>query len=242
MLTPARAILLDVEGTTSPISFVYEILFPYARHHLESFLEEQGDTPELSGVLEDLQRENAADVSAGAPLFPGTKKQGYFTEVAAYCLWLMDRDRKVTPLKTLQGMIWRKGFQSGDLHGEIYEDVAICLQRWHAEGRLVAIYSSGSVLAQKLVFGNTRYGDLTRYICAFFDTSIGGKREGRSYGHIISQLQIPPRDALFVSDITEELDAASAAGLQVALSIRPGNVKQANEAVYSAVYSFHELP
>lgn len=242
MHNPIRAILLDVEGTTSPISFVSETLFPYARCHLESFLEQEGASPELSGILDDLKRENAADASAGAPPFPNKKEQNYFSDVATYCLWLMDRDRKSTPLKALQGMIWRKGFHSGDLHGEVYEDVAICLRQWHAQGRLVAIYSSGSVLAQKLVFGNTRYGDLTRYICGFFDTSVGAKREGRSYSHIISKLGVSPRETLFVSDITEELDAASAAGLQVALSIRPGNVKQANLAVYSTICSFHELP
>src|SRR5205807_469304 len=141
-------------------------------------------------------------------------------------------------LKALQGLIWREGFALGNLSGEVYEDVAICLRRWHECGRLTAIYSSGSVLAQMLVFGNTRYGDLTKYICTFFDTGIGGKRDPASYGRIVSKLEAPADETLFISDVTEELDAAHAAGLQVALSIRPGNTKQANPAAYPAIRAF----
>jgi len=237
-----RAILLDIEGTTSSIGFVYETLFPYARKHIESFLEEQRSDAEAAGALVLLRDENSADIGDGAPLVPGPQDDNCIRQSAAYCLWLMDRDRKSGPLKTLQGMVWRQGFEAGHLLGEIYQDVASSLKRWRKEGRRVAIYSSGSVLAQRLLFEHTRYGDLTGDIDAFFDTNIGSKKDPESYERIVSRLEVAPDQTLFVSDTIAELDAAVAARLHVALSVRPGNVFQPNPAGYFSIHSFSELP
>ena len=213
-----EALLLDVEGTTTPIDFVTRTLFPYAREHVSVFLAARRGEP---GVAEDLARlceENAADVAGGegAPAWGA----GSAEEVVGYVHWLMDRDRKSTGLKALQGRIWEEGYRRGDLRGEVYDDVPAAFRRWRDEGRRIAIFSSGSVLAQQLLFRHSTAGDLTPFLDAHFDTTTGPKRQPDSYTLIAGHLGLPPRSVLFASDVAEELDAARAAGMESALCAR----------------------
>lgn len=244
-MVPAKLtqiILLDVEGTTAPISFVYEKLFPYARKNIRSYLMQHGDQPEIQDALVSLQEENSHDLKDGAPDFSRNQGDGkYIDSAVAYCLWLMDRDRKTTPLKTLQGHIWKEGFARHELQSEVFPDVPECFAAWRKQGRRIAIYSSGSVAAQKMVFENTPFGNLTPHIEAFFDTHVGPKKNATSYARIIKELKASPADVLFVSDVPEELDAAVAAGMLVALAVRPGNAQYPNPSNYPVVSSLHEF-
>lgn len=193
-----QAILLDIEGTTSSISFVTETLFPYARAHLRDFLTEHAD--------------------AAAPILaevPGDDP------VATLLDWI-DEDRKAIPLKTLQGMIWALGYADGTLKGHVYPDTPDALRRWRGEGIPVHIYSSGSVAAQKLLFRNSVAGDLTPLLSGYFDTTSGPKRDAGSYAKIAATLGLPPAAMLFVSDVQAEVDAARDAGMQAALIAREG--------------------
>ncbi len=239
----AKIILLDVEGTTAPISFVYEKLFPYARKNIRPYLMRHQDHPEVQEALRQLKEENARDLPEGAPNFRQKEKEAadYIDSAVAYCLWLMDRDRKTTPLKTLQGQIWKEGFAQLELESEVFPDVPECFAAWCKQGRRIAIYSSGSVAAQKLVFENTRFGNLTPYIETFFDTRIGSKKDVNSYAQIIRELGAAPADVLFVSDVPDELDAAAAAGMSIALAVRPGNPTYPNSANYPVVNSLNQF-
>ena len=194
-----RVVLLDIEGTTTPISFVYDTLFPYARSHLRAFLARRQHEPDVARAVSMLEDEPEA---------------------------LMDRDSKSPGLKALQGMIWQEGYESGALRGVVFDDVPEALRRWRAAGIRAAIYSSGSVLAQRLIFGTTQFGDLTPELDAFFDTAVGAKREASSYRTIATELRCEPGEILFVSDVMQELSAAAAAGCQVALIVRQGNPAQ----------------
>ena len=236
--SPYRSILLDVEGTTSPISFVYETLFPHARKRLGPFLHEHSSDPAVTSVFQELRSANVSDVSAGAPAITS---RDLIRESTDYLLWLMDHDRKTAPLKTLQGMIWERGFKQGELQSEIFADVPVCLVQWHKAGLKTAIYSSGSVLAQKMLFSHTPYGDLTNLISAYFDTAVGPKKQPLSYKRIARELQVPAEQVIFVSDIAEELEAARTAGLGTALSVRPGNQEQNGAAKYRIIHSLAEL-
>jgi enolase-phosphatase E1 len=233
-----RSVLLDVEGTTSPISFVYGTLFPYARERLASFLHERLSDPTVNSVFQELRSANPNDVPLGAPAMTG---RDLIREITDYLLWLMDRDRKTAPLKILQGLIWEQGFAQGKLQTEIFADVPVCLLQWHEAGLQTAIYSSGSVLAQKMMFTHTPYGDLTNLISGYFDTGVGPKRQPQSYKRIVAALQVTAEQVIFVSDIAEELEAARAAGLGTALSIRPGNQVQTGAAKYRAIHSLADL-
>src|SRR5262249_49490462 len=160
---------------------------------------------------------------------------------ARYVHWLMDRDRKSTPLKSLQGKIWEAGYRSGELRGRVFDDVPPALIEWSEQGKRIAIYSSGSVLAQRLLFGCTDAGDLTRFITSYFDTAVGDKREAGSYRLIAEALETEPTRIVFISDVANELAAAESAGLSVLLSIRPGNPAQDNANAYRAIHSFAEV-
>jgi enolase-phosphatase E1 len=236
--SPFRRVLLDIEGTTSPISFVYETLFPYARTRLDLFLHEHSSDPAVTTVFEELKSANLNDVPDGAPAITG---QDLLQEITSYLFWLMDRDRKTAPLKALQGLIWEEGFRQGELHGEIFPDVPVCLRQWHEAGLQTAIYSSGSVLAQQMMFRYTRYGDLTNLISGYFDTGVGPKKQPQSYQRIVADLQVTAEQVMFVSDVAEELEAARTAGLGTALSIRPGNQAQNDAAKYQAIHSLADL-
>lgn len=229
---PVRAVLLDIEGTTTPIDFVYRTLFPFARRHMRAYLTEHPD--ELQAEWSVLRAEHVADASQG--LQPPALDEAALVETAtAYLHWLMERDRKATPLKTLQGQIWEAGYRSGELKSVVYADVPPALARWQAQGRRVCIYSSGSVLAQRLLFQFTAAGDLTPFLSGYFDTAVGAKREVTSYQSIADALQLAPAEILFCSDVTAELQAAGESGMQTLLLVRPGNPPQAGaECFYQA--------
>ena len=207
-----RGILLDIEGTTTPIAFVYQVLFPYARRHLAAYAR--------SADLTDLRREYEADVRGG------NDPPDWSIDPVPYIHWLMDQDRKSTGLKRIQGEIWLAGYRNGELHGEVFNDVPPALQRWHAAGIDVRIFSSGSILSQRLVFSTTASGDLTKYLNGYFDTTTGPKNEAASYQRIANAFGIPASEILFVSDVARELDAARDAAMQTLLCVRPGNHPQ----------------
>jgi enolase-phosphatase E1 len=203
-----KAILTDIEGTTSSLSFVKDVLFPYAAEHLPDFVRSHRDEPPVAALLED-----ARAVADGA---------GDEEALIAQLLDWIATDRKITPLKALQGLIWEEGYARGDFSGHVYADAARRLRDWHRAGLSLYVYSSGSVHAQKLLFGHTDYGDLTPVFDGFFDTRIGGKRERESYSAIASEIGLPPGEILFLSDILEELDAAHDAGMATIALRREG--------------------
>ena len=237
-----RGVVLDIEGTTTPISFVYDELFPYARENLREFLETHGPSGLLAEVDRQLREEHAADVARGdaPPPLPADLSGGNATDLEPYVLWLMDRDRKSPGLKLLQGLIWQRGFADGTLRGNLFPDVARALERWNEGSIDVAIYSSGSVLAQRLIFGHTADGDLTPRISQFFDATIGPKRSADSYRHIASELGRAPNELLFLSDVHAELSAARAAGFRALLCVRPGNPEPARDDE-SNIQTFDEI-
>lgn len=192
---PVRAILTDIEGTTSSIDFVIETLFPYARKHLAAYVAAHPET--------------IANVPGDDP-------------VATLIGW-MDADAKETPLKSLQGLIWTDGYADGALRGHVYPDAVSALKRWHADGRKLYVFSSGSVTAQKLLFRHSISGDLTPLFSGYFDTTMGAKREVASYAKIADAVELPASNILFLSDTAAEVAAARAAGLQALLIDRAGN-------------------
>ena len=232
-----RAILLDIEGTTTPIAFVHEVLFPYARVHAREFLANNIDDDNVRADVMRLHEEHAADVTNDPP--PALNDD--LDALVAYVEWLIARDRKSTGLKSLQGKIWRQGYTNGSLKSQVYADVAPAFERWRARGWTINIFSSGSTLAQQLLFAHTEAGDLTGFISAYFDTNVGRKGEAESYRKIAEALNARPDEILFVSDVVAELDAAKEAGMQTLLSIRPGNQPQQHAERYRAIYSFDSV-
>ena len=242
-----RLYLLDVEGTLAPCSLTSEQLYPYARAHFESFvrqgiaaLEEKGGNLEPSDLaagslfqdLALLQAENHAETYPEAPrilphrslAFQRTDREpsDAIPDILAYINWLMNRENNSVALKSLQGKIWKAGFESGELKGTLFEDVPRAFARWSAEGR-IAIYSSGSISAQQEFFRHSIFGNLTGFISAYFDTRIGLKNEASSYAAIAAEMQVDPPEACFFSDSPRELYAAQAAGMETRLVCRPGN-------------------
>jgi enolase-phosphatase E1 len=199
------AILTDIEGTTTSISFVKDVLFPYARARLADFVRQHGHEPETRALLNEVGAPDDAQA------------------VAQLIAW-MDEDRKIAPLKALQGLIWASGYGDGDFHGHVYPDAARQLRAWKARGLALHIFSSGSVQAQKLLFGFTEFGDLTALFSGFFDTRIGAKQEAQAYSAIAGQIGLAPAKVLFLSDIGAELDAAQAAGMRVCQLLRAGAI------------------
>jgi enolase-phosphatase E1 len=225
-------ILLDIEGTTTPIAFVTATLFPYARTHFPLYLERQGGTPEVRQAVARLHDEYERDRGNGESV-PEWSPLAYLT-------WLMDRDRKSPALKDLQGRIWEEGYRNGTLVGQVYEDVPRALARWRDAGRAVGIYSSGSVLAQQWLFRRSTAGDLTPLLAWHFDTAVGAKQDPASYARIAADVNLTPDEILFVSDVAAELDAAREAGMRTAMSVRPGNPPQPEHG-HPAVTSFDQL-
>ncbi len=229
-----RAILLDIEGTTTPIDFVHKTLFPFAKERLGDFVAANFDG--LNDLITELRAEYIREKDP-SDVLPGDAPD----QVSAYLKYLIDIDRKSTPLKEIQGEIWKQGYEAGLLKSEIYDDVPRAFARWSAAGKSIAIYSSGSVLAQQLLFRYTDHGDLTGYIANYFDTITGGKRAAGSYSTICGSLGLSPASVKFVSDIPAELDAASEAGLATVLSIRPGNAPVENAGRWSVATSFDDI-
>jgi enolase-phosphatase E1 len=205
---PIRAIVTDIEGTTSSISFVHDVLFPYAREHLPAFVRTHADDPDVRHWLGEAAREGGVD--AHDP-----------EAVIELLIGWIDADRKATPLKALQGMIWKNGYASGAYRAHVYAEVPARLRAWHEAGLALYVYSSGSVPAQKLFFSHSQAGDLTPLFRGYFDTETGPKREADAYRRIAERIGMPAANILFLSDVTAELDAAREAGMRTTLLCRP---------------------
>ncbi|MGV8920912.1 MAG: acireductone synthase [Pseudomonas sp.] len=219
-----KAVLTDIEGTTSAVSFVFEVLFPYAAKHLPEFVRQQATEPAVAVQLQavrDDSREPHADVERVIEILLG---------------WIAE-DRKATPLKALQGMVWEQGYQAGQLKGHVYPDAVEALKRWHQEGYNLYVYSSGSIQAQKLIFGCSEAGDLSPLFNGYFDTTSGPKRDPESYRSITAAIGCAPDEILFLSDIVEELDAAQQAGMATCGLVRTGGelVGHANVASFAVI-------
>lgn len=230
-MSSVRAILLDIEGTTTPIAFVHDVLFSYARDHAREFLANNFESDEVRADVALLREEHARDVS---------EDRSPPDSIETYVEWLIAQDRKSTGLKSLQGKIWRQGYLDGSLKSQVFADVAPAFARWHAAGLSINIFSSGSVLAQQLLFAHTDAGDLTRFIDNYFDTNVGKKGEAESYRRIALALQVTPHESLFISDVVAELDAASEAGMKTLLSLRPGNPPQP-ATQHRSILTFNEI-
>lgn len=221
-----RAILTDIEGTTSSIDFVKEVLFPYARAKLPAFVVTHADRPEVQHWLQEAARE--------AGLVAASRQE----IIDLLARWI-DEDRKATPLKALQGLIWEDGYASGEFEGHVYPEVAENLRKWNAQGIRLYVYSSGSVAAQKLLFGHSAAGDLTPLFSGYFDTTIGGKLDVDSYRRIAEAVGIPAAEILFLSDVAAELEAAAAAGLRTLQLVRPPGRPHPDR--FEQVGSFNEV-
>jgi enolase-phosphatase E1 len=238
-----QAILLDIEGTTTPIDFVFRTLFPYARLRLKQFLVQHGNEPGIREDVDALRKQHRAD--AAEQLNPprwadDSPSSAELEAAAAYVMWLIDRDSKCSALKSLQGKIWQEGYRAGDLRGEVYPDVPLALARWSSQGKTISIFSSGSILAQKLLFGSTVAGDLTGFLHNYFDTTTGPKNTPESYLKISKALAVDPSNILFISDIAKELDAAREAGMQTALCVRTEPTESV-ASTHQVIHSFEEI-
>ncbi|MEJ7849676.1 MAG: acireductone synthase [Pyrinomonadaceae bacterium] len=232
-----KAILLDIEGTTTPIDFVHKTLFPFAHGKMRDFVRSHG--LEIQPEIAQLRGEHAEDYNKGD--YREIFDESHYDSVSAYLQFLIDIDRKSTPLKSIQGKIWQKGYESGELVSQVFEDVPVALRGWKDANMKIAIYSSGSVMAQKLIFKYSNHGDLTQFIDSYFDTNVGHKRELESYRKIADELEQAPENVLFISDIAEELDAARGVGYITSLIIREKNAAIAEKTFHNQIKSFSEL-
>ncbi len=224
-VTP-QVVLTDIEGTTSSIDFVKDVLFPYARAHLPAYVAAHADEPTVREQLDAVARES------------GIARDDVPALVAVLQRWI-DEDRKATPLKALQGMVWEAGYRDGAYVAHLYEDAAPALQRWRRAGRRLYVYSSGSVQAQKLFFGHSAAGDLTPLFSGYFDTTSGGKRERASYERIAKDIGVEPQAIVFFSDIEQEVDAARAAGMDTVWVRRDGAYSESSP--HRQVESFDDI-
>ena len=213
-----KAILTDIEGTTSAVSFVFDVLFPFAAKYLPDFVRENASRADVAEQLDAVRRES-------------NEAQADVKRVVEILLSWIAEDRKATPLKALQGMVWAQGYQAGQLKGHVYRDAVEALQRWHAAGYQLFVYSSGSIQAQKLIFGCSEAGDLTPLFSGYFDTTSGPKREAQSYRNIQQAVGVGADEILFLSDIVEELDAAQSAGMKTCGLAREGGELAGNVTV-----------
>ena len=220
-----QAIVTDIEGTTSSLSFVKDILFPYARQHIADFISQQQDNVDVKPLLDEIKNITGSDLS--------------INEIIAQCHQWIDEDQKVTPLKALQGLLWKKGYEDGDFKGHVYHDAFVLLKEWHKDGIKLYVYSSGSVYAQKLLFGYSDFGDMTILFEGYFDTTVGHKQERQSYLNIIKELQLPAENILFLSDIEQELNAAHDAGMQTIWLVRDAEID--SNAQHQQVKTFSEI-
>jgi enolase-phosphatase E1 len=242
MTSHVRGILLDIEGTTTPIAFVHEVLFPYAKARIREYVAAHFHSSDVHDDLAKLREDHARDIEQNLepPPLVHTSQHAEIDTITHYIHWLIDRDRKSTGLKSLQGKIWRQGYEDGALKAPLFADVTPALERWHKAGLKIAIFSSGSSLAQQLLFAHTSAGDLTKLIDSYFDTTTGPKIAVESYRRISSALNLTASDIVFISDIVGELDAARSAGMQILLCVRPGNHPQPR-GTYQVVQSFAPL-
>ena len=220
-----KAILIDIEGTVSPISFIKEILFPYSKEKMEKFVRENINNPEIKKILEQVREIEGKKLTVDE-IIQTLKK------------WI-DEDRKIAPLKDIQGFIWKEGFEKGKLKAPLYKDAYEKIKEWKQKGYRLYIYSSGSVQAQKLFFSHTQYGDLTGYFDGYFDTKTGSKKEKQSYIKIASKIGLKPEQILFLSDNPEEITAAAQAGMKVYRLVRPEDAQYIKDFPYPQVKDFY---
>lgn len=220
-----KAIVTDIEGTTSSLSFVHDVLFPYARQHMAEFVRRHAQDSAVVPLLNDVRVEVGEDLK--------------LDKIIEQLQNWMKEDKKITPLKALQGMVWQAGYQDGAFTGHVYDDAVACLSRWHDQGIPLYVFSSGSVKAQKLLFGFSDAGDLSSLFQGYFDTRIGNKRENLAYQAIAKEIGLPAADILFLSDIKEELDAAKSIGMQTVWLLREGEPDAAAE--HQQVKDFSEI-
>jgi enolase-phosphatase E1 len=225
----AKAVVVDIEGTTSTMAFVHEVLFPYAEEHMDAYVAAHRTDPQVAQAMFDAAREADED--------PGVDDATVLAHLHAW----MKQDRKSTPLKTLQGLIWDEGFRKTGLRGHIYPDAVAGLRRWHDAGVRLYVYSSGSVAAQKTLFGNSLHGDLTGLFSGYFDTTTGPKREAVSYTRIARAIGLPPAEIVFLSDVDAELDAARATGIQTVRLLRPADTPPGATTTHSSAVSFDTI-
>jgi enolase-phosphatase E1 len=242
-----RGILLDIEGTTSSVSFVYDVMFPYVRKHLTFEVFANWLEPEYIEAFHAIARDAGHESLDAWLKTKGLTRDNPLRAAEDVCgevTRLMESDAKATGLKQLQGLIWQSGFDSGELKAHVYDDVPPAIATWNAAGKDVRIYSSGSVQAQKLFFGHTIAGDLLSQFRGHYDTTTGPKKEAESYRKIAAEYGLPPREILFVSDIGAELDAAAAAGMQTALCVRDASQPPppaASAGVHPNIADFHQV-
>ncbi|QDU28650.1 Enolase-phosphatase E1 [Anatilimnocola aggregata] len=239
--TSARIILLDIEGTTSSVRFVYDEMFPFVRRELAEFLDHNAGKEAVVAAAKQIAldggKSSLKELVGSDDLSTEAAQQKLTTEVIRQ----MDADLKATGLKDLQGQVWEAGFRSGDLRAHVYDEVPGCMRQWKEAGKELRIYSSGSIQAQKLFFGHTVAGNLLPLLSGHYDTTIGSKREAGSYTKIVEDLGCRANEVIFLSDIVAELDAAKQAGLQTVLVLRPGNAQQENPQQHPSLQSFAEL-
>jgi enolase-phosphatase E1 len=221
-----KAIVCDIEGTTTSLSFVKDTLFPYTRQRMAGFIEEHYNDPAVAPLIDDVK--NAMD-----------QPHASLHEVAAQLIRWIDEDKKITPLKAIQGLIWESGYQQGDYHGHLYDDAYQRLKQWHDAGIGLYIFSSGSVYAQKLLFSHSRFGDLTPLFSGYFDTNIGAKQDADAYHAIADRIGRPASEIMFLSDIDRELDAAKAAGFRTVWLVRDGPFTASSR--HPQVGNFHDI-
>jgi enolase-phosphatase E1 len=224
-----EAVLVDIEGTTSTIAFVHEVLFPYADAHLDAYVAAHREEPLVAGAMRE------------AALLAGEEADADDATILAHLHRWIAEDRKATPLKTLQGLIWAEGYARTGLRGHVYRDAAEGLRRWHAAGLRLYVYSSGSVEAQRVLFAHSEQGDLSPLFSGNFDTTIGPKRECASYETIARAIDLPPEHVVFLSDVDAELDAARAAGMQTVRLLRPADTPPGATTTHLNAASFDEL-
>jgi len=222
-----KAVLTDIEGTTSSISFVKDVLFPYAKQKMEDFVKQNRENPEVKRILNDVKEIAGKDLTTDEIIEVLTK-------------WI-EEDKKITPLKEIQGLIWEEGYKKGELEGHIYDDSFEKLKKWKEKGIPIYIYSSGSVKAQKLLFSNTKFGDINYLFSGYFDTKIGGKKETQSYKKIAQEIGLKPEEILFLSDNPEEIEAAAKAGMKVIRFAREGEFEIIPDYPYKQVRNFEEV-
>lgn len=243
----AKTVICDIEGTTSSISFVKDVLFPYALKHVEEYLKthwkEDATKTVVAALREQADEDKKAEVE-GVVTIPTEDSEDVIPDVVKNVEWQMSLDRKTGALKTLQGLVWAQGYKDGTIKGHVYEDVKKALEQWSEGGRKVYVYSSGSVDAQKMLFEHSEQGDLVKYVSGYYDTKIGAKQEKDSYEALLKKVETTGEDALFLTDVVAEAKAAKEAGLNVVLLDRPGNAELSEDdrKEFPVISSFSDLP
>jgi len=247
-LEGVKALVLDIEGTTTPISFVKDTLFPYIKDNVEDYITTHFDEEETKQDIDTLREQaekDGKDEVEGVVAIPAdtAEKDEVIKAVVANVLWQVEKDRKTTALKQLHGLMWRSAYKGGNIKGEVYDDVVPALKRLIGDDKKVYIYSSGIVEAQKLLYGYSNQGDLLEYFSGYFDTKVGAKAEQESYKKIAEESDQKTEEMLFLTDVPKEAKAAAEAGMKTCIVVRPGNAELSDEdkQTYNTISSFAEL-